>query len=60
MKIGIFGARRGMNYARHFVMLNCEIVAICENRPEIKEGVEIISTGAEKTKEEIDKQTDDK
>ena len=27
---------------------------------EIKEGVEIISTGAEKTKEEIDKQTDDK
>ena len=27
---------------------------------EIKEGIEIISTGAEKTKEEIDKQTDDK
>ena len=40
IKVGIFGARRGMNYVRHFIMLNCEVVAICENRPEIRENVE--------------------
>lgn len=40
IKIGIFGARRGMDYARHFIMLNCELVAICEKRPEIRAGVE--------------------
>ena len=40
IKVGIFGARRGMNYARHFIMLNCEVVAVCENRPEIRENVE--------------------
>lgn len=36
IKIGIFGARRGMDYAKSFLYLNCDIVAICENREHIR------------------------
>ncbi|MBE6787505.1 MAG: Gfo/Idh/MocA family oxidoreductase [Ruminococcaceae bacterium] len=36
IKIGIFGARRGMDYAKSFLYLNCDIVAICENRENIR------------------------
>ncbi len=36
IKLGIFGARRGMDYAKSFLYLNCDIVAICENRAHIR------------------------
>ena len=32
IKIGIFGAGRGVDIAGNFVMLNCDIVALCDNR----------------------------
>lgn len=35
IKIGIFGARRGMHYASHFMMNGCDIVAVCENRKQV-------------------------
>ena len=37
IKIGIFGARRGMNYAKEFLLLDCDVVAVCENRKEVLE-----------------------
>lgn len=32
IKVGIFGAGRGSNMAENFKLLNCEIVAICDDR----------------------------
>jgi len=32
MKIGIFGVGRGMDIAKNFMLLNCDIVALCDNR----------------------------
>ena len=29
-KIGVFGVGRGMDLASNFMLLNCEIVAICD------------------------------
>ena len=37
LKIGIFGAWRGSHLAQNFMMLNCDIVAICDRRPEARE-----------------------
>ena len=34
LKIGIFGASRGTDIAKNFMMLNCEIVALCDFNPE--------------------------
>lgn len=34
IRIGIMGAGRGLNIAENFRLLGCEIVALCENRPE--------------------------
>jgi len=34
LKIGIFGAGRGTTIARNFMMLNCDVVAICDFSPE--------------------------
>lgn len=34
IRIGIMGAGRGLNIAENFALLGCEIVALCENRPE--------------------------
>lgn len=31
LKIGVFGGGRGADIAKNFMMLNCEIVAICDN-----------------------------
>ena len=31
-KIGVFGAGRGYDIAKNFKFLNCEIVALCDNR----------------------------
>lgn len=32
LKVGIFGAGRGVGVAKDFMLLNCDIVALCENR----------------------------
>lgn len=32
LKVGVFGGSRGMDIAKNFMMLNCDIVAVCENR----------------------------
>ncbi len=32
IKIGIFGVGRGMDIAKNFMLLNCDIVALCDNR----------------------------
>ena len=34
IKIGIFGAVRGMHYVKHFLLLGCDVVAVCEKREE--------------------------
>lgn len=34
IRIGIFGAVRGMHYAKHFMLLDCDIAAICDKRAE--------------------------
>lgn len=36
-KIGIFGVGRGMDIARNFMLLGCDIVAICDNHKERRE-----------------------
>ena len=41
IKIGILGAGRGIDIAKNFMMLNCEIVALCDFRPDrLKFGAE--------------------
>ena len=30
MKIGIFGAGRGVDLAKNFMLLGCDVVALCE------------------------------
>ena len=35
MKIGIFGISRGLDYAKDFMHLDCEITAICERRKSV-------------------------
>ena len=37
IKIGIFGAGRGMSYAKEFLLLDCDVVAVCESRKEVLE-----------------------
>ncbi len=37
IKIGIFGAGRGMDIAKNFMLLNCDIVALCDDRKERRE-----------------------
>jgi predicted dehydrogenase len=32
LKIGVFGAGRGVSIAKNFMMLDCEIVAVCDFR----------------------------
>ena len=39
IKIGIFGAGRGMDLSKNFLLLNCDIVAVCENRAERRERI---------------------
>jgi len=34
IRIGVFGALRGAGLATNFMMLNCEIVALCDKNPE--------------------------
>ena len=34
IRLGIFGAGRGYNLSKNFMMLNCEVVAICDNHKE--------------------------
>ena len=33
IRIGVFGAGRGTDIAKNFMLQNCEIVALCDNRP---------------------------
>lgn len=37
MKIGVFGAGRGMDLATNFMLLGCDIVALCDSRTEMLE-----------------------
>jgi len=34
LKIGVFGAGRGVNLSKNFMLLNCEIVAVCDYHKE--------------------------
>ncbi len=34
LRIGIFGTGRGVDIAMNFLRLDCDVVAVCENRPE--------------------------
>ena len=47
IKIGIFGASRGLDIAFNFMKLNCDIVAVCDSRLERREEV------AEKLKDSV-------
>ena len=37
IKVGIFGAGRGMDLARNFMLLGCDVVAICDHHTERRE-----------------------
>lgn len=37
IRIGLFGASRGLDLAQSFMLLNCDIVAICEKRDDVRE-----------------------
>ena len=37
LRIGVFGTGRGMDIARNFMLLDCELVAICDNNQERRE-----------------------
>jgi len=37
IRIGVFGARRGMELAKNFMLLNCDITAICESDAKARE-----------------------
>ena len=37
LKIGAFGAGRGMDLATNFMLLGCDIVALCDARKEMLE-----------------------
>ena len=40
IKIGVFGVGRGTDLAKNFMLLNCDVVALCDNRPDrMKEAV---------------------
>lgn len=46
IRIGIFGAGRGADLAKNFMMQNCDIVALCDNRPErIERGLKKVGEG---------------
>ncbi len=46
IKIGIFGAGRGVDIAENFVMLNCDIVALCDNnRERLEKGAKKLPEG---------------
>ena len=32
LKVGVFGVGRGIDIAQNFKLLNCEIVAMCDER----------------------------
>ena len=34
LRIGVFGVNRGMDIAKNFMLLNCEIAALCDSRKE--------------------------
>ena len=34
IRIGVFGVGRGMDIVRNFMLLGCEVVAICDNHKE--------------------------
>ena len=37
IRLGVFGTRRGMDFYRDFLALDCEFVALCDNRPKVLE-----------------------
>ena len=37
IKIGVFGVGRGMDIVRNFMLLDCDVVAICDNHKERRE-----------------------
>lgn len=37
LKVGVFGVGRGMDIAKNFMLLGCDIVAICDNHKERRE-----------------------
>lgn len=37
LRVGVFGTGRGMDIARNFLLLGCELVAICDNHQERRE-----------------------
>ena len=37
IKLGVFGVGRGMDIVKNFMLLGCEVVAICDNHKERRE-----------------------
>lgn len=43
LRVGVFGAGRGCDLAQNFLLLDCDIVALCDSREDrIKEGLRLI------------------
>ncbi|MBQ3085012.1 MAG: hypothetical protein IJC46_06165, partial [Clostridia bacterium] len=46
IKIGVFGAGRGVDIAKNFMLLNCDIVALCDFRPDrLEQGAKQLGNG---------------
>ncbi len=46
IRVGIFGAGRGVDVAANFTMLGCNVVALCDSRPDrLKAGAERLGEG---------------
>ena len=54
IKVGVFGTGRGMDIARNFMMLGCEIVAICDFHKERREAAAEELKGAAAVYEDFD------
>lgn len=45
LKVGVFGAGRGADLAQNFMMLGCDIVALCDYNPDrVAEGQKLVGT----------------
>ena len=43
LRVGVFGAGRGCDLAQNFLLLDCDIVALCDSREDrIREGLRLI------------------
>ena len=56
IKIGVFGAGRGADIAKNFMLLNCDIVALCDDRKDkVAEAIKKMNCGSPAIYDDFDK-----